>query len=188
MAQSEDQPDELIGDLFHLDFWPDHPLSWPITGTLESVSRLRREDLLGYRHDHYCPQRIVVSMAGGASHTTLLEALGPVLSSLTGTAQARQDTSASRPSRRLNPPPRTRTNPPQSGRAVCVADCPRVVCGSPAQQCPGWRDELPPVSGNSRATRLGSTMSARFCSRPGTRAIWASICRPAPPWCLRPCA
>jgi predicted Zn-dependent peptidase len=92
IAQSEDQPDELIGDLFHLDFWPDHPLSWPITGTLDSVSRLRQDDLLGYRQHHYCPQRVFVSMAGGASHTTLLETLGPVLSSMTGTAHARHDT------------------------------------------------------------------------------------------------
>lgn len=92
IAQSEDQPDDLTSDLFHRDFWPDHPLSWPITGTLDSVSRLRRDDLLRYRHHHYRPQRIFVSMAGGASHTTLLDTLGPALSILTGTAPARHDT------------------------------------------------------------------------------------------------
>ena len=92
IAQSEDQPDELIGDRFHLDFWPDHPLSWPITGTVDSVSRLRRDDLLSYRQRHYCPQRVFVSMAGGASHMKLLETVGPALSSMTGTADARHDT------------------------------------------------------------------------------------------------
>lgn len=111
IAQSEDQPDELIGDLFHHDFWPDHPLSWPITGTLESVSGLRREDLLGYRQAHYCPQQIVVSMAGGASHTTLLETLGPALSSLSGTAPVRHDTPpVARPGVAIHPRPLEQTH------------------------------------------------------------------------------
>lgn len=91
IAQAEDQPDELIGDLFHLDFWPEHPLSWPITGTIDSVSRLSREDLLGYRTDQYCPQRVFVAMAGGASHNTLVETVGPALSSLKGSPPARHD-------------------------------------------------------------------------------------------------
>lgn len=91
IAQGEDQPDELIGDLFHLDFWPEHPLSWPITGTIDSVSRLCRDDFLRYRAEQYCPQRVFVAMAGGASHTALVDAIGPALSSLTGTPPARQD-------------------------------------------------------------------------------------------------
>ena len=91
IAQGEDQPDELIGDLFHLDFWPEHPLSWPITGTIDSVSRLGRDDFLRYRTEQYCPQRVFVAMAGGASHNTLVDTVGPALSSLTGTLTARHD-------------------------------------------------------------------------------------------------
>src|SRR5512138_87594 len=32
IAQVEDTPDDLIHDLFHLDFWPGHPLGLPISG------------------------------------------------------------------------------------------------------------------------------------------------------------
>src|SRR5580765_7175621 len=34
IAQIEDTPDDLIHDLFHLDFWSGHPLGLPISGTV----------------------------------------------------------------------------------------------------------------------------------------------------------
>src|SRR5215813_6241693 len=42
IAQVEDTPDDLIHDLFHLDFWPEHPLGLPVAGTVEAVSQLQR--------------------------------------------------------------------------------------------------------------------------------------------------
>lgn len=89
IAQTEDQPEELIGDLFHQDFWPDHPLSWPITGTVDSVSRLTRNHFLAHQQRYYCPDRVFVAMAGGASHRAFVDAAGPAFSTLTGTAKVR---------------------------------------------------------------------------------------------------
>src|SRR5262245_41732563 len=75
IAQVEDTPDDLIHDLFHLDFWRGHPLSWPISGTTATVSRLRRADFLHYLGRRYRPDRIFVAMAGGARHEDLVDYL-----------------------------------------------------------------------------------------------------------------
>lgn len=87
MAQVEDTPDELIHDLFHLDFWRGHPLSRPISGTPASVSRFQRSDFLRYLEQRYRPDRIFVAMAGGAKHEELVEQVGAVLSTLKGKTQ-----------------------------------------------------------------------------------------------------
>ncbi len=86
IAQIEDTPDDLIHDLFDLDFWRGHPLSRPISGTAATVSRLQRTDLLRYLDRRYRPDRIFVAMAGGARHEELVDQVGPALSVLTGKA------------------------------------------------------------------------------------------------------
>lgn len=90
IAQVEDTPDDLIHDLFYLDFWRGHPLSWPISGTAATVSRLRRADLLRYLGHRYRPDRIFVAMAGGASHPELVDHVAAALSSLTGRAVGKE--------------------------------------------------------------------------------------------------
>src|SRR5215510_4659574 len=90
IAQIEDTPDDLIHDLFHLDFWRGHPLSRPISGTAATVSRLQRADLLRYLDRRYRPDRIFVTMAGGAQHEELVEQVGPALSVLTGKATTKE--------------------------------------------------------------------------------------------------
>jgi len=90
IAQVEDTPDDLIHDLFHLDFWRGHPLSRPISGTVETISRLQRPDLLRYLDRRYRPDRIFVAMAGGARHEELVEQVSLALSALTGKAATRE--------------------------------------------------------------------------------------------------
>jgi len=90
IAQIEDTPDDLIHDLFHLDFWRGHPLSRPISGTAATVSRLQRTDFLGYLDRRYRPDRIFMAMAGGARHKELVDQVGPALSSLAGKAVTRE--------------------------------------------------------------------------------------------------
>ncbi len=86
IAQIEDTPDDLIHDLFHLDYWRGHSLSRPISGTAAAVSRFQRSDFLRYLDRRYRPDRIVVAMAGGARHEEILDRLGPDLSGLRGKA------------------------------------------------------------------------------------------------------
>jgi predicted Zn-dependent peptidase len=84
IAQIEDTPDDLVHDLFHLDFWRGHPLSWPISGTTATVSRLRRADFIRFLHRRYRPDRIFVAMAGGARHEELVDAVAVALGMLQG--------------------------------------------------------------------------------------------------------
>ncbi|MBI3301363.1 MAG: insulinase family protein [Deltaproteobacteria bacterium] len=91
IAQVEDTPDDLIHDLFHLDFWRGHPLSRPISGTATTVSRLRRADLLRYLDRRYRPDRIFMAMAGGARHEDLVDHVSLALSMLQGKAATREE-------------------------------------------------------------------------------------------------
>lgn len=84
IAQIEDTPDDLVHDLFYLDFWRGHPLSWPISGTAATVSRLRRTDFLRFLNRRYRPNRIFVAMAGGARHEELIDAVAAALGTLQG--------------------------------------------------------------------------------------------------------
>jgi predicted Zn-dependent peptidase len=86
IAQVEDTPDDLIHDLFHLDFWRGHPLGLPISGTTAAVSRFRRSDFLRYLDQRYRPDRIFVAMAGSAPHAQLEDLVGPALEQLRGKA------------------------------------------------------------------------------------------------------
>jgi predicted Zn-dependent peptidase len=84
IAQIEDTPDDLVHDLFHLDFWREHPLSWPISGTPATVSRFRRSDFIRFLDRRYRPDRIFIAMVGGARHDELVEHVAAALSALKG--------------------------------------------------------------------------------------------------------
>jgi predicted Zn-dependent peptidase len=59
-----DQPQEYVHSLFEQLMWPGHPLGRDIIGTVESVSRVNRDDLVDYIQRHYCLPNLVVGLAG----------------------------------------------------------------------------------------------------------------------------
>ncbi len=72
ILQGEDSPDEHVHDLFHLHYWPEHPLSYPVCGRVETVERLRRDDFLAFLDQRYRPDRILIAAAGAVDHDALL--------------------------------------------------------------------------------------------------------------------
>lgn len=60
----QDQPQDLIQNLFEELIWPGHALGRDIAGTEESVSRIGREDILEYADAHYRLPNLVVGAAG----------------------------------------------------------------------------------------------------------------------------
>src|SRR5438128_3919136 len=60
----QDQPQEMVQNLFEELIWPGHPLGRDIAGTEESVSRLSRDDILEYADAHYRLPNLVVGAAG----------------------------------------------------------------------------------------------------------------------------
>jgi predicted Zn-dependent peptidase len=60
----QDQPQDLVQNLFEELIWPGHPLGRDIAGTEESVSRLDRDDILEYADAHYRLPNLVIGAAG----------------------------------------------------------------------------------------------------------------------------
>ena len=60
----QDQPQDLVQNLFEELIWPGHPLGRDIAGTEQSVARLTRDELLEYADAHYRLPNLVVGAAG----------------------------------------------------------------------------------------------------------------------------
>jgi len=60
----QDQPQDLVQNLFEELIWPNHALGRDIAGTEASVSRLSRDDILEYADAHYRLPNLVVGAAG----------------------------------------------------------------------------------------------------------------------------
>lgn len=95
----EDDPDELVGDLFAETLWPGHPLGAPIAGSIESVRALSASDL----HEHQVRTLssevpMVVCAAGAIDHESLVGEVARRLEAKASGSPLRQK--ASRPGRR----------------------------------------------------------------------------------------
>jgi predicted Zn-dependent peptidase len=86
ISQAEDTPDDYVHELFNLAFWPGHPLSRPIAGTPDTVSRFAREDFLGFLDARYRPDRILIAAAGNLMHDDLLRVAERQFGGLVGSA------------------------------------------------------------------------------------------------------
>ncbi|GBD24925.1 putative zinc protease [bacterium HR30] len=73
ILQVEDTPDDYVHDLFALRYWPGHPLSFPVCGTVETVSRFRQEDFQAFVEARYRPDGMIVAAAGDVSHEEILD-------------------------------------------------------------------------------------------------------------------
>ena len=60
----EDTPGQIVHDLFSQLLWPRHPLGMLLSGTIDTVRRITREDLIQYWRRMYQPRHLVVSCAG----------------------------------------------------------------------------------------------------------------------------
>jgi len=60
----QDQPQDLVQNLFEELIWPGHPLGRDIAGTEKSVSALGRDEILEYADAHYRLPNLVVGAAG----------------------------------------------------------------------------------------------------------------------------
>lgn len=84
IKRHEDQPEDMVHDIYLQTIWEGHPLAKPVIGTAESVSAIRREDILDYIKRRYAPNRIVVSVAGNFSPTELGDMVAAKFGGLVG--------------------------------------------------------------------------------------------------------
>jgi len=64
----KDHPGQFSQELLTEAMWPRHALGRPLTGSLESITRIRREDLLKFVGKTYNGNSTVVTVAGNCSH------------------------------------------------------------------------------------------------------------------------
>ena len=69
----EDNPEDLVNELYANLIWQPHPLSRPILGTVPSVSSFTRSDLVTYLEDRYRNGLIHVIAAGCVDHDALVD-------------------------------------------------------------------------------------------------------------------
>jgi len=68
IAMRDDDPSDLIHDLFLEKYYGDTPLGRPILGTAESINEMSRSTVFNYYRKRYRPQDLVVAVAGNVKH------------------------------------------------------------------------------------------------------------------------
>ncbi|MBX7223181.1 MAG: insulinase family protein [Blastocatellia bacterium] len=144
MKMIEDSPEELVFEKFIGNFWPGHPLGFPIEGTEETVGSFSLKAVKTYYKSILKPQNLVISAAGNLEHGKLLELAERFFGGLKPSAQELTET-APATNRFLD-------NISKSGEQT------HVVLGLP---CPALLDEERPAS-NVLATLLGGGLSSRL--------------------------
>ena len=72
IAMYEDDPQDLIFDLFGETVFPGHPLGRAILGHAAVVADATRAQLLEFHHARYVPENIVVAAAGSVEHEQIV--------------------------------------------------------------------------------------------------------------------
>ncbi len=76
----QDQPQEHVQNLLEELIWPGHPLGRDIAGTLASVAKLTRDDILEYANSRYRMPNLVIGAAGMIDDSVVAGAVSSKLS------------------------------------------------------------------------------------------------------------
>src|SRR5207244_8870952 len=72
MKMIEDTPDQLLTELFHAAYFPDHSLGRPIEGTEKTVSTFDRSTTADFHARNFVPGNLVVAAAGNIVNDELV--------------------------------------------------------------------------------------------------------------------
>lgn len=79
IAMVDEAPEEVAQDIYYELLYGKHGLGRSILGSLNSVRRMKRADLLRYFRKHYRPGNMVVSVAGDVSPARVAKSLGQLV-------------------------------------------------------------------------------------------------------------
>ena len=71
IRMTQDNPEDLVHELFSQNFWSNHSLGRPILGTKKTVSSFERPTLREYFGSWYAPNSIVITAAGNLAHAQI---------------------------------------------------------------------------------------------------------------------
>ena len=97
IAMRDDDPSDLVHDLYAETYFGDTPLGRPILGTVKSINEMSRASVFNYYKKRYLPQDLVVSVAGNIKHKKVVAMVIAALSvngflNVIGTPQIRPNT------------------------------------------------------------------------------------------------
>ncbi len=71
LAMNDDDPSDVAHEQFSTAVFGDHPLGRPIGGTPGTIRAVPRDAVWDHYREHYRPERLVVTAAGGVDHDEL---------------------------------------------------------------------------------------------------------------------
>jgi predicted Zn-dependent peptidase len=80
IAMRDDDPSDLVHDLYAETYYGDTQLGRPILGTVESIKSMSRNAVFNYYKKRYLPQDLVVAVAGNIKHKKVVEMVERALS------------------------------------------------------------------------------------------------------------
>ncbi|KIF77053.1 zinc protease [Streptomyces sp. 150FB] len=72
IAMTEDDPGDVVHDLFAQTMFGDSPLGRPVLGTVDTVNALDRDRITRFYKKHYDPTHLIVAAAGNIDHATVV--------------------------------------------------------------------------------------------------------------------
>ncbi len=75
IAMRDDDPEDLLHELFSTAVLGDHPLGRSVLGTEESITEMSRSRVHGFYRRSYAPPKMVIAVAGNVEHTKVLRLL-----------------------------------------------------------------------------------------------------------------
>jgi predicted Zn-dependent peptidase len=73
ISMRDDDPSDLLHDLFSETFFGDTPIGRPILGTVQSINEMSRNAVFNYYKKKYLPEEIVISIAGNIKHQKVID-------------------------------------------------------------------------------------------------------------------
>ncbi|WP_343074509.1 pitrilysin family protein [Nakamurella aerolata] len=72
IAMRDDDPEDTLADVFAESVYAPHPVAAPVIGNVRSIEALRRNQIAGYYHRRYTPDKMVVAVAGDIDHADVV--------------------------------------------------------------------------------------------------------------------
>jgi len=80
IAMRDDDPSDLVHDLFSDTYYGDTAIGRPILGTVKSISEMSRNTVFNYYKKKYLPQDLVVAVSGNIKHKRVVAMVEQALS------------------------------------------------------------------------------------------------------------
>jgi predicted Zn-dependent peptidase len=73
LKMANDDPEDVIHEIFVSDFWKGHPLGMPVLGTARTIRGFTPRTLRDHHRRHYSAANLIVTAAGNLRHAEVIE-------------------------------------------------------------------------------------------------------------------